>query len=168
MASSSDDFRGIYERYGSIVHARCRAILKSDDDAWDAVQEVFIKLHKCLPEIRNRESLYSWLMSASTNYCISALRRRKLEVFDESLHSPEGGGGVPPQERALAAKRILARYLFTWDKKVREVVWYVCVDGYTNAEAAELTGLGESTVRKYVSNFRKANAAAVRERGDEV
>jgi len=168
MASSSDDFRGIYERYASIVHARCRAILKSEDDAWDAVQEVFIKLHKSLSEIRNRESLYSWLMSASTNWCISALRRRKMEEFDEALHSSESGGGVPPQERALAVKRILARYLLPWDKKVREAVWYVCVDGYTNAETAELTGLGESTVRKYVSNFRKANAAAVRERGDEV
>ena len=168
MASSSDDFRGIYERYGSIVHARCRAILKSEDDAWDAVQEVFIKLHKSLPEIRNSGSLYSWLMSASTNYCVSALRRRKMEAFDEALHSPEGGGGAPPQERALAAKRILARYLLPWDKKVREVVWYACVDGYTNAETAELTGLGESTVRKYVSNFRKANAEALRVRGSEV
>jgi RNA polymerase sigma-70 factor (ECF subfamily) len=168
MTPSSDDFRGIYERYASIVHARCRAILKSGDDAWDAVQEVFIKLHKSLPEIRNSGSLYNWLMSASTNYCISMLRRRTLEVFDEAQHSPEGGGGVPPQERALAAKRILARYLFTWDKKVREVVWYACVDGYTNAETAELTGLGESPVRKYVSNFRKANAEVLRGRGDEV
>jgi RNA polymerase sigma-70 factor (ECF subfamily) len=156
MAADSPDFRGIYERYASVVHARCRSILKSDDDAWDAVQEIFMKLHKSLDEIKNKDSIYCWLMSASTNYCISALRRRKHEEFNEDYHS--SAEGTAPQERALNVKRAISKYLMPWDKKVREAVWYACVDGYTSDETAKLTGLGESTVRKYISEFRKANS----------
>ncbi len=156
----SSELRDIYVRYASIVHARCRSILKSEDDAWDATQEVFIKLQKALPQVRNKGSIYYWLMSASTNHCISQLRKRKLEEFDEAIHSSSQKSGVPPQERKLAMKELLGRYLLPWDKKVREVIYYTYIDGYKQEEIAKLTGLGESTVRKYLTRFRRANAEA--------
>ncbi|MFP4013638.1 MAG: RNA polymerase sigma factor [Chitinispirillaceae bacterium] len=159
----SSELRGYYERYASIVHARCRSILKSEDDAWDATQEVFIKLSRSLSQIRNRQSIYYWLMSASTNHCISMLRKRKLEVFDEAYHSKRGESA--PQERRLAMKELLRRYLLPWDKKVREVIYYTYIDGYKQEEIARLTGLGESTIRKYLTRFRRVNSEAARKEG---
>ena len=81
--------RDLYERYSSLVFRHCRFILHSDDEAWDATQEVFLKLIAGLSGIKKHTSTYSWLLSVSTNHCISMLRRKKSEEFDENIHGTE-------------------------------------------------------------------------------
>ena len=41
-----------------------------------------------------------------------------------------------------------------WDRKVREVVMYAYFDGYKHEEIVKITGLGASTVRKYLTRFK--------------
>ncbi|KMQ52890.1 RNA polymerase sigma factor [Chitinispirillum alkaliphilum] len=159
-AKSSDELRDLYKRYASVVHSRCVSILKSEDDAWDATQEVFIKLNRALPSIRNKNAIFYWLMSASTNHCISVLRRKKTVEFDEAVHRPAKEPGMSAQEKRLVMKEILKHYFMPWNKKVREVLFYTYIDGYKQQEIAKLTGLGESTIRKYLTGFRRACGTA--------
>jgi len=149
------ELKEAYERYASMVHARCRSILGSEDEAWDATQEVFIKLAKSLPGIRKKESLYSWLISAGTHYCISQLRKRRSVELDEQIHGADSGDAE--QERRLALKRIISGLLLPWGRKVREVVVYAYVYGYRQDEIAQLTGMGGSTVRKYLTKFKRGS-----------
>jgi RNA polymerase sigma-70 factor, ECF subfamily len=153
------ELRGLYERYASLVHSRCRSILRSEDEAWDATQEVFMKLNNALPSIQNREVIYSWLLSTSTNHCISELRRRRSVSFNEEIHSG-GGEQAPRQEREVLFKEVMRRFLAPWDRKVREVVMYAYFDGYKQEEIVELTGLGASTIRKYLTRFKRKSAAS--------
>lgn len=148
--------RALYERYASLVHARCRSILHSSDDAWDATQDVFMKLFKALPTIEKRESLYSWLLSAGTNHCISLLRKRRTVGFDEEIHAAAAAG----QERNLLFKEVMSRLFAPWDRKTREVVMYAYYDGYKQEEISRLTGLGESTIRKYLTRFKRKAAGS--------
>jgi RNA polymerase sigma-70 factor, ECF subfamily len=152
------ELRAVYERYASLVHARCRSILRSQDDAWDATQEVFMKLLNALPSIEKKESIYSWLLSTSTNHCFSLLRRRKSCSFDEEIHSAGSADRVPHQEKELLLKEVLRRFLSPWDRKVREVVMYAYFDGYKQEEIVRLTGLGASTIRKYLTRFKRKSA----------
>jgi RNA polymerase sigma-70 factor, ECF subfamily len=154
------ELRSLYERYAALVHARCRSILHSEDEAWDATQEVFMKLHNALPSIHNKEVIYSWLLSTSTNHCISELRRRRSVSFNEEIHSASGAQTMPHQERELLLKEILERFMAPWDRKVREVVMYAYFDGYKHDEIVKLTGLGASTVRKYLTRFKRKSAAS--------
>jgi RNA polymerase sigma-70 factor, ECF subfamily len=154
------ELRALYERYASLVHARCRSILHSEDEAWDATQEIFLKLHQALPTIQKKESLYSWLLSASTNYCISQLRKRRSVDFDEEIHSIAAGFETPHQERSLLLKEVLERFFAPWDRMTREVVMYAYFDGYKQEEIAKLTGLGESTIRKYLTRFKRKSSAS--------
>ncbi len=157
-SESSGELRDLYKQYASVVHSRCVSILKSEDDAWDATQEVFMKLNRALPTIRNKQAIFSWLMSASTNHCISVLRRRKTIEFDENIHR-QGEADIPVQEKKLAMKELFRRYFLPWNKKVQQVLFYTYIDGYKQQEIAKLTGLGESTIRKYLTNFRRACGA---------
>jgi len=154
------ELRTIYERHGSLVLSRCRSILKSEDEAWDATQDIFIKLYKALPTIQKKESIYSWLLSASTNHCISILRKRRTIGFDEAIHSGTPGEAVPHQERELLLKEVMTRFFAPWDKITRDVVMYAYFDGYKQDEIAQLTGIGESTVRKYLTMFKRKAAAS--------
>jgi len=152
------ELRVLYERYASLVHARCRSILRSQDDAWDATQEVFMKLLNALPAIENKNAIYSWLLSTSTNHCFSLLRRRKSVSFNEEIHSAGSADQVPHQEKELLLKEVLRRFLSPWDRKIREVVMYAYFDGYKQEEIVLLTGLGASTIRKYLTRFKRKSA----------
>ena len=154
------ELKVLYERHGSLVHARCRSILKSEDEAWDATQDVFMKLFKALPSINKKESIYSWLLSASTNHCISLLRKRRTVGFDENIHSSGEGDSTPHQERELLLKEVMTRFFAPWDRITREVVMYAYFDGYKQDEIASLTGIGESTVRKYLTRFKRKAAGS--------
>jgi len=154
------ELRVLYERYAALVHARCRSILRSEDDAWDATQEVFMKLNNALPSIKNREALYSWLLSTSTNHCFSLLRRKKSVSFNEEIHSPGTTEHVPHQEKEVLFKEVLRHFLAPWDRKIREVVMYAYFDGYKQEEIVEITGLGASTIRKYLTRFKRKSAAS--------
>ncbi|MBN2035228.1 MAG: RNA polymerase sigma factor [Chitinispirillaceae bacterium] len=157
---TEQELQSLYERYASLVQARCRSILRCDDEAWDATQDIFMKLYAALPRIEKKESIYSWLLSASTNHCISLLRKRRSIAFNEEIHSVPNENQVPPQEKTLLLKEVLHRFLMPWDKKIRDVVLYAYFDGYKQEEIARLTGLGESTVRKYLTRFKRKAAGS--------
>ena len=162
---TENEVRKLYERYASMVFRRCNMFLKSEDDAWDATQEVFMKLIRSLETINKKDSIYSWLLSTSTNHCISLLRKKRHELFDEAYHGSSEQKGQP-QEQQMLLKEILRHFLAPWDEKTRQIVIYTYFDGYRQDEIAELTGMGESTVRRHLTKFRRQSAALPIKRGD--
>ncbi len=164
---TENEVRDLYERYASMVFRRCRKFLKSEDDAWDATQEVFMKLMHSLAAITKKESIYSWLLSTSTNYCISLLRKKHHEEFDETYHGVTEENGLP-QERRMLLSEIAHHFLAPWDEKTRQIIIYTYIDGYRQDEIAKLTGMGESTIRRHLTRFRRQSAASSLQRGDLV
>ncbi len=144
----------LYEKYAPMVFHRCKSILGSEDEAWDATQDVFMKMMNSLATIRQKGSLYSWLLTASTNHCISVLRKSRTVGYDENIHSGAHSTDSAT-ERRLAARQILGRLFRPWDKKVRDIFVLTYIDGYKQEEIARITGMGESTVRKYLTLLRR-------------
>lgn len=163
--AAEKQIRDLYERYAPMVHRRCFTFLKSKEDAWDATQEVFMKLMRSLDTIQKKESTYSWLLSTSTHHCLSLLRKRKHLLFDEAIHSSQGEEGTQ-QENALVLKELFRHFLSPWDEKMREVVIYTYIDGYKQDEIAKLTGMGESTIRRYLTKFRRRSSESDLKRED--
>ena len=162
---TENEVRILYERYASMVFRRCRMFLKSEDDAWDATQEVFMKLMRSLDTITRKESIYSWLLSTSTNYCISFLRKKRHEFFDETRHNVPESDGLP-QERRMLLSELYRHFLAPWDEKTRQVIIYTYIDGYRQDEIAQLTGMGESTIRRHLTRFRRTAVASTFRRSD--
>jgi len=161
------EIRDLYERYASMVFRRCKMFLKTEDDAWDATQEVFMKLVRSLETIQKKDSIYSWLLSASTNHCISQLRKRKFEMFDETFHTGGDEKGLP-QEKQMLLKELCTHFLAPWDEKTRQIIIYTYIDGYKQEEIARLTGMGESTIRRYLTRFRRESKLSPIQREDLV
>ncbi|MFC1585003.1 RNA polymerase sigma factor [Fibrobacterota bacterium] len=150
---SEQEIKEIYEKYASLVHRRCLSFLKSEDEAWDATQEVFMRLIDSLPAIKKKGAILSWLYKTSTNYCISLLRKKTGIAFDEELHS--GDGCLAAQDKALIIKDVVERLLRPWDRKTQEIVVYTYIDGYNQSEISRLMGIGESTIRRHLTRFRQ-------------
>ena len=63
------DIPALYRRYGDLVLGRCRTILRDDADAQDAMQEVFLKLHRFSESFRGESSPSTFLYRVTTTTC---------------------------------------------------------------------------------------------------
>ena len=79
------------------LHAHCRRILGSPDDADDAVQETLIRAWKGLSRFEGRSSVRSWLYRIATNASIDVMRRRGPRAVRID-HLPAAGPHEPSDQ----------------------------------------------------------------------
>ena len=80
-------FDVLYERYSGKVYAKCVTILKDQDDAMDAMQDIFMKVLLSIASFKGNAKFSTWLYSVTYNFCIDETRRKKKLIIegDEKL-----------------------------------------------------------------------------------
>ena len=76
-----EDFDTLYNQYGPRVLRRCRFLLKDEDKALDAMQDVFVRLIERKEKISNICSSFMYTMA--TNVCLNKIRADKLRSGPE-------------------------------------------------------------------------------------
>jgi len=153
------DIAAWYEKYGPMVIRRCRALLRNDEEAMDAVQDVFVNLLRT--EGRLRDSFPSSLLyTIATNVCLNRLRSKKREA-GETRFSPgfdaegEAFGAVSGDYDQVEAELLVEAILEDESEKVRTICFMYHADGMTLREIGEAVGLSISGVRKRLEAFKK-------------
>jgi RNA polymerase sigma-70 factor (ECF subfamily) len=134
-------FRRIWSDHGPYVGRALRHLGVRDADLDDALQEVFIVVHRRLPELRDADALRSWLYGIALRIAMASRRRSKQraaregEVADyESIaHSESGASSVETQQTANA---LLERL----DDDRRAVFVLYHVEQMSMREVAEIVG----------------------------
>ncbi len=103
QAGAGDEkaFGEIVSRYEKRVFFVAKRMLNDDDDAADATQEVFIKLHDSLKRFRGDANLYTYIYRIATNVAIGYLRKRKVRAvvrIDEVISNMLTGTNEPQRE----------------------------------------------------------------------
>src|SRR5688572_18595067 len=91
MLSNKDlylQFERIFREHYNALANYAHSILKSEQDAEDVVQEVFIKIWQNNPDIIKNEQVKFYLLTSIKNGCISFLRKQagKKFVQPEDVH----------------------------------------------------------------------------------
>lgn len=165
MASAPDedklDVREIYERYGRAVYRRCQYFLRDDDQAHDAMHDVFLKVVERADEFRADASPFTWVVSIATNHCLNILRARRATwrsryeqtvKVDAELRSGDLGERLDRQERNDLLRAVLERA----DPKARAAAVYYFVDEMSQEQAAKAAGCSVPTLRKRLRSFIKS------------
>lgn len=81
-AASGDEmtFEAIMRRHNRLLFRTARAILKSDTDAEDVVQQAYLQAWQALGDFRADAKLSTWLVRIVVNEALGQLRRRQLKV----------------------------------------------------------------------------------------
>ena len=141
------DIKEIYERQGKRVYCIAMLYLKNQEDAEDAVQNVFVKL---MDKPRNFESLEhekAWFIMVTKNYCKDVLKSswfRKVEL-----------GTLPELMQENEEERDLLIHIYSLGKKYREVVYLYYYEEYSVKEIARLLQRKESTIQTQLATARK-------------
>src|SRR3954464_11535801 len=79
------EYARLVERPRDELHAHSRRILRSSQDAEDALQEALLRGWRALPSFEGRSSLRSWLYRIVTNTSLDAIRSRPARVVPIDL-----------------------------------------------------------------------------------
>jgi len=75
QAGDSAAFRALYDKYHRRAFAVAMGVVKNEDDALDAVQNAFVKVHKNIHKFQGSSSFYTWLYRIVMNVSIDHVRR---------------------------------------------------------------------------------------------
>jgi RNA polymerase sigma-70 factor (ECF subfamily) len=95
-------FRELFERYHRRAYLLARGVVRNPDDAFDVVQDAFIKAHRHLDKFEGTSSFYTWLYRIVMNLAIDHLRkRRRAKHVDFTDAIGREGEDSPVSEEAL-------------------------------------------------------------------
>lgn len=89
------------------VFALSWGVLQNREEAKDAAQEVFIKLHRALPSFPAQSNLDAWLYRVCLNHCIDRKRRMKrtpYELTEDDWERLQGSERNEPEFRAYQSE----------------------------------------------------------------
>jgi RNA polymerase sigma-70 factor, ECF subfamily len=141
------DVEEYYKKYGPMVLRRCRFILKDEDLAFDAMQEVFINLIKNINRLKG-DYPSSLLYKIATNVCLNMIRSRKKESMDFAGEIIDTIAAYDDSEDRIIIGDILDRIFSREKATTRQIAVMHFVDNMTLEETARESGLSVSGVRK--------------------
>ena len=149
------DIEALYGQYGHYLYERCKRMLGNEDEAYDALQEVFVRVVKTRPSFDRNRSPLSWLNRVTTNLCLNRLRARKYRNHTPLSDVHELADCSPHVFVArLAERRHLVRTLLQGvDERTQMVVVRYFFDDLTAAQIAEEARLSTPTVRRALKQF---------------
>jgi RNA polymerase sigma-70 factor (ECF subfamily) len=142
-----------YRRYGPMVLRRCRQMLRDEQKALDAMQDVFVKLLAHQDRL-TADAPAALLYRIATNVCLNRLRtdrRHPEDRQEELLHSI---ATLDDNESRSAARRFLERLFVREVDSTRTIAVLHLLDGMTLEEVAGEVGLSVSGVRKRLRTLR--------------
>jgi RNA polymerase sigma-70 factor (ECF subfamily) len=146
--SSSLDFDAVYAQNVRFIWRVLRGMGVPDALVEDAVQDIFVVVHRRLAEFDGRHAIRTWLFAiayrVSRDHLRRARRARGQELFEHQLPS---GGPIPDESAERSeALRVVSKLLDRLDDEKRAVLVLADVEGMTAQEIADATGVGINTV----------------------
>ncbi len=145
-------FSRLMSRYWARVWAVSQAILLNDQDAEEAVQDTFLKVHRYLLSYRFESKFTTWLYQVARRAALSRLasRTRRRRLLDEVLSDPVLMQQWRPwraRERAETSSPDLRAALARLDVEDRIVLVMHELEGYGYDEIGEALEMSAGAVR---------------------
>lgn len=158
-------FEELVRAHEGFVYNLALRTLRSEPDAQDAAQEVFIKAWTSLGSFRGDSKLSVWLYRITGNVCTDMLRRRTPGTVSLTMDDGEGDGtelevadSAPTPHEALEKKErtaALAKALEALPEDYRRAIMLREGGGMSYDEIASATGVDIGTVKSRIFRARK-------------
>ena len=147
------DIDQLYRQYGPMVMRRCRQLLRDEDQALDATQDVFVRLIERRDHLR-ADYPSSLLYRIATNLCLNRIRDAKKRKTSTDQKLLEQIADLDDAEGQIEARSVLARLFGLERESTRTMAVLHYVDGMTLEEVAGEVGMSVSGVRKRLRGLR--------------
>ena len=125
-----------------------RAILHSDEDAEDAVQEAICSAFAHRKSLRDAEKFKAWILRILTNKCYEICRKRR-NIVDLDAAREQSAPADDVEQRMTLWQAILRL-----NDDLRATVTLFYYDGLSIREISKILGISESAVKTRLSRGR--------------
>ncbi|MDT4991764.1 MAG: polymerase sigma-70 factor, subfamily [Actinoplanes sp.] len=153
-------FAELLRRHRDRLWAVALRTIGDREDAADAIQDALLSAHRAAGAFRGDSAVTTWLHRIVVNACLDRIRRRQAHP---TVPLPEGGHGDdgrrPGSEPAAAVQDhdtalVVREALAGLPVEQRAAIVLVDVQGYGVAEAAEILGVAEGTIKSRCARGR--------------
>ncbi|HEX8696642.1 MAG TPA: RNA polymerase sigma factor [Longimicrobium sp.] len=147
-------FDRLYEQHAGRVYGLCLHMSGDPAEAETLTQDVFVRAWTRLASFRGDSAFGSWLYRLAVNVVLETRRSEARRAARDRLAA--GPGLEPAAQRAPVDERLdLERAIATLPRKARLVLLLHDVEGYPQAEIAEMTGIAVGTVKSQLHRARR-------------
>lgn len=144
------------------VYYHCRKILRNEDDALDASQEILISLLRGLPSLREPAAFWPWLNRITCRFCCKQYARQRLFLpfsaigGEEALCEKADGQMVPDQALDTEENRRIVRELVDGLPEVQRLcILMYYYDEMSVKDISAVLDISEGTVKSRLHYARQ-------------
>lgn len=155
----------LYEKYWMQVERRCQCILRNENEAADATQEVFLKVLQNRDKFRGSSKWMTWIYRITTNLCIDRLRARTLrdQNWEQQVQMSIPAEYSQNHDISIDLRELFTNVFSRCDKMTQQIAMYAFFDELHQHEIAELMEISRVTVNKKLGRLRELIAEAQKE-----
>lgn len=130
-------------------------VLRHREDAEDVAQEAFVRAHRSITRLRDRDSFKAWLVRMTWRLALDRLRTDKRRAIREMAVEPEPGMTAEQLASAEERARRLWAAIDELPEKLRMAIVLASIEGHDVADVARLLDVPEGTVKSRLFLARK-------------
>lgn len=153
----SKEFKSIVLPLGRKLFNFARVMLEDNDEAQDAVQEVFLKLWNYRNKMESIKNIEAFAMKITKNWCIDRLKSKKpvyIESYNGSYDFRKETGNPHEILESSDTMKELNDIISELPEQQRMIIQLRDVEGYEFEEIAEILNINVNTVRVNLSRAR--------------
>ncbi|MCC6287206.1 MAG: sigma-70 family RNA polymerase sigma factor [Chitinophagaceae bacterium] len=146
------------QRYTLLLYGVCMKYLKNEEEAKDAVQQIFLK---AISELHKYQVTYfkSWLYMVARNYCLMQLRdkgKNAVPVTEKMVvTNPEESDNIFNHQQKEEMLEAMQEALQELNEDQKKCVTFFYLQKKSYAEIAELTEYTPMRVKSYIQNGKR-------------
>jgi RNA polymerase sigma-70 factor, ECF subfamily len=146
QAGDQEAFASLFEQYKNLVYKTAYLILGNKEEAEDALQEVFVLVHRSLSRFDMRKGAFStWLYRITFNYCLNQHRKRPAWML--SLEDVLTIFVAEPPDEHLVEKDLVEQAIWRLSDRQKAVVILRYYWELSYAEISEILDIPLGTVK---------------------
>jgi RNA polymerase sigma-70 factor (ECF subfamily) len=144
-SGSLDAYERLYQSQGSRMKSIALNLLGNPQDAEDAVQETFLKVHRGIRYFKGQSAFSTWVYRILVNSCYDARRKRiRHPETSEQDMVEEGETYEPPTKGSNHPLRLaLEKCVASLTPHLRSVFLLYEVEGFKHSEIGSILGVSE-------------------------
>ncbi len=148
--------------YPSVYRAALR-VLRQEQEAEDVAQDVFLKIWRDPPELREESNLRAWSARVAANGAIDRLRKKKPDISDDLPDQIDPSVSTPDAMQAQEAAGEVQSAIDHLPERQRLALVLTYYQGLPNKEAAQLLDVSVDALESLLSRARRALKATLSE-----
>jgi RNA polymerase sigma-70 factor (ECF subfamily) len=149
-AGDPDAFGEIVRRHRDRLWAVALRTVGDREEAADALQDALLSAYTAADRFRGDSAVTTWLHRIVVNACLDRLRRRQSRPTVPLPETDVTPAPASDRDTALVVREALA----TLPAEQRAALVLVDIQGYAVAEAAEILGVAEGTIKSRCARGR--------------